>query len=105
MAILLSCMICTTCCSVSRVSPLTREPDSSSGLWLALFVIIITIIAINNNNNNNNIIAILTLNGIIAIIITFSPAKTFRTHKNFLGRNATLLSHSEGESLFWRKEC
>ena len=62
MAILLSCMICTTCCSVSRVSPLTREPDSSSGLWLALFVII-TIIAIiiiiiitiiNNNNNNNN---------------------------------------------------
>ena len=22
------------CCSVSRVSPLTREPDSSSGLWL-----------------------------------------------------------------------
>ena len=44
MAILLSCMICTTCCSVSRVSPLTREPDSSSGLWLALFVIIIIII-------------------------------------------------------------
>ena len=89
-------MICTTCCSVSRVSPLTREPDSSSGLWLALFVIItiiatIIIIITIINNNNHNIIAILTLKGIIATIITFSPAKTFRTRKNFLGRNATLL--------------
>ena len=81
LAILLSCMICTTCCSVSRVSPLTREPDSSSGWWLALFVIITIIIIFininynNNNNNNNNhtIIIILAINSIIAIIITFSP--------------------------------